>query len=104
IQWQKCLGGSGSEVFRNVDQTSDGGYIVIGSTASYDGDISGHHGSTNNYDYWIVKLDASGNIQWQKCLGGLNDDIGYNIHLTSDGGYVVSGYSYSNDGDKWASW
>ena len=96
IQWQKPLGGnSGDEAF-SIDQTSDEGYIVAGDSYSNDGDVTGHHG---NGDYWIVKLDRAGTIQWQKSLGGTADDYAISIQQTADGGFVVAGYSSSNDGD-----
>lgn len=64
IQWQKCLGGSGTESARSIKQTNDGGYVVTGYTSSVDGDVSGNHG---NNDYWVVKLGIGGALQWQKC-------------------------------------
>jgi hypothetical protein len=96
IQWQKCLGGTNWDYAYSIHQTTDGGYVVAGTTGSNDGDVSGNHG---NYDYWVVKSDASGNIQWQKCLGGTGDDYAYSIQQTTDGGYVVAGWTASNDGD-----
>jgi len=96
IKWQKCLGGSDTEEARSVRQTNDGGYIVAGSTWSKDGDVSGNHGGL---DFWVVKLDSVGLIQWQKCLGGSGDDKAYDIQLTDDGGYIVAGNSKSNNGD-----
>ena len=59
-------------------------------------DVSGNHGSD---DFWIVKLDGSGNIQWQKSLGGSGEDRAQSIQLTIDGGYIVAGGTWSNDGD-----
>ncbi|MDR3272603.1 MAG: T9SS type A sorting domain-containing protein, partial [Flavobacteriaceae bacterium] len=96
VQWQKCLGGSNSEVFNAIQQTSDGGYIVAGYTNSNDGDVSGNHGSD---DFWVVKLNASGELLWQKCLGGSGQDSVYSIQQTSDGGYIAAGFTTSNDGD-----
>jgi hypothetical protein len=96
IQWQKCLGGTSNEGAWAVIQTSDGGYMIAGGTISTDGDVTGNHGIA---DYWIVKLDGSGNIQWQKCLGGTGDDEAYSIIQTSDGGYTIAGASSSTDGD-----
>ncbi len=97
IQWQKSLGGSGSEYASySIQQTSDGGYIVSGYTDSNDGNVSGNHG---DLDYWVVKLDSNGAIQWQKSLGGSNVDYATSIAQTSEGGYIVAGYSFSNDGD-----
>ncbi len=96
IQWQKCLGGSAPDYGYSIQQTSDGGYIVAGYTRSNDGNVTDNHG---DYDYWIVKLNSLGNIIWQKCLGGSSRDEAYSIQQTSDGGYIVAGYSSSNDGD-----
>ena len=96
IEWQKCLGGSGNDVARSIDETTDGGYIIAGATISNDGDVSGNHGSM---DYWVVKIDSQGNIEWQKCLGGSQFDNAKSIQQTIDGGYIVAGYSESNDGD-----
>lgn len=96
IQWQKSLGGSNVDDAQSIRQTTDGGYIIAGSSNSSDGDISGNHG---NYDYWIVKLDSNGNIQWQKSLGGSSIDMAQSIQQTSEGGYIVAGSSSSHDGD-----
>ena len=89
------MGGSGDDGALYIQQTSDGGYIISGySTSSANGDVSGtNHGS---YDYWIVKLDALGNIVWNKLLGGSGTETARNIQQTSDGGYIISGYSTSS--------
>jgi hypothetical protein len=99
IQWQKSLGGSNDDDVASIEQTSDGGYIIAGSSLPNDGDVTGHHGFVQNYDYWIVKLDPGGTIQWQKSFGGSFDDQASSIHQTSDGGYIIWGISISNDGD-----
>jgi len=96
IQWQKCLGGTNIDLAQSIQQTTDGGYIVAGVTGSNDGDVLGNHGLN---DAWVVKLDASGSIQWQKCLGGSLNETAKSIQQTTDGGYIVAGYTRSNDGD-----
>ena len=96
IQWQKTLGGSGYDEAYAIKATPDGGYIVAGNNRSNDGDVSGNHGS---YDYWIVKLDSTGAIMWQKSLGGTGADYARAIENTLDGGYIVAGYTSSNNGD-----
>lgn len=96
VEWQKCLGGSRFERANSVQQTDDGGYIVAGDTNSTDGDVSGNHG---NFDFWIVKLDGAGNIEWQKCLGGSSYDEANSIRQTADGGYIIAGNTNSSDGD-----
>src|SRR6185295_418901 len=98
IEWQKCLGGSGGDYATSVKETFDGGFIVAGGTYSNDGDVSGLH-TSNIYDcvpdYWIVKLDSSGNIEWQNCLGGTIVDIAWSIQQTIDSGFIVAGTTNS---------
>jgi hypothetical protein len=96
IEWQKSLGGSGSDQAKSVQQTNDGGYIVAGYTSSNDGDVSVNYGYL---DYWVVKLNSLGTIEWQKTLGGSDFDLAQSIQQTNDGEYIVAGYSYSNDVD-----
>jgi hypothetical protein len=95
IVWNKLLGGNGLEKPFSIQQTTDGGYIIAGySGSSVSGDITGPiHGSL---EFWIVKLDALGNIIWNKSLGGANQDEAYSIQQTTDGGYIVAGYSASS--------
>lgn len=96
IQWQKSFGGSSQDIALSIQQTSDGNYIVLGRTRSNDGDVIGAHGYL---DYWVLKLDESGNIQWHKTLGGNSADTPSSIQQTFDGGFIIAGYSDSNDGD-----
>lgn len=94
--WQRSLGGTRDDYAANIIQTNDGGYAVCGYTNSNDDDVSGNHGAS---DYWIVKLDGAGTIQWQSTLGGTGLDNATDIRQTFDGGYIVVGYSNSVDGD-----
>lgn len=96
IEWQKSLGGSKADWGTAVQQTIDGGYIVAGYSASTDGDITFNHG---DMDYWVVKLNSSGNIVWQKNFGGSGYDRAWSIQQTSDKGFIVAGESKSHDGD-----
>lgn len=96
IEWSKCFGGSDFELHEDIKQTADGGFVLIGLTASNDGNVSGNKGAT---DYWVVKLDMNGNIQWQNNFGGTNDEYPQNIEQTSDGGYILCGSTNSNDFD-----
>ena len=96
IEWQKSMGGSSFEAVSSIKQTQEGGYIIAGTTESNNGDVTGNHGGQ---DYWIVKLDAVGNMQWHKSFGGSSDDYAESIEQTEDAGYIVAGYSASNDGD-----
>ena len=96
IMWKKCYGGTGADILNYVQQTTDGGYILAGYSGSTDGDVVGCHGI---YDFWITKIDAAGGITWTKCLGGTGSDIANSIQQTTDGGYIVAGWSNSTDGD-----
>ncbi len=96
IEWEKSLGGSGSDYAYAIYQTSDGGYVVGGASDSQNGDVTGNHG---DYDYWVVKLASDGALEWEKSLGGSKDDFLYSIEQTSEGGYIVAGKSQSQNGD-----
>ncbi|MDC8001421.1 T9SS type A sorting domain-containing protein [Aequorivita todarodis] len=96
IEWQKTYGGSESDYAQDVKQTPNGGYIVTGMSRSTDGDITNPHGG---YDYWVLKLDPIGDMEWQKNYGGSQDDYSLAILLTDDNGYIISGYSKSNNGE-----
>ena len=96
IIWQKTLGGSGADTGYSICQSTDGSYIIAGYTNSSDGDVTGNHGG---YDFWLAKLDTSGNLVWQKTLGGTDSDVAFFVSPTTDGGCVATGYSESNNGD-----
>ncbi|HXS36366.1 MAG TPA: T9SS type A sorting domain-containing protein [Flavipsychrobacter sp.] len=95
IEWQKTYGGTNDDQLYSIQQTKDHGYIAAGFTRSTDGDISGNHG---DYDYWVLKLNDTGKLLWQKCFGGSDEDRAFSVMQTIDGNYVVAGYTGSNDG------
>ncbi len=100
IEWQNTIGGSDFDGLSSVQQTADGGYILGGESSS---DNSGDktEASLGGYDYWVVKLDGSGNIEWQNTIGGSYSDILVSVQQTADGGYILGGYSESGiSGDK----
>ncbi len=101
VQWSKCYGGLEQDWAESIVQTPDHGYCFAGFTYSHDGDVSGLHGYPlhTSSDAWVVKLDSAGNIEWQKCLGGDSTDWATSIALTSDSGFIITGGTYSNDGD-----
>lgn len=96
IEWQHCYGGGGEDVAMDIKATDDGGYVFCGRSNSNDGDASGGQG---NLDYWVVKIDATGTIEWQKMMGGTAVDRAEYIEPTTDGGYIITGYTSSSDGD-----
>ena len=85
-QWNKTFGGSSDDQGYSVQQISDGGFIVAGTTASF---------GAGSRDVYLIKTDASGNEQWNKTFGGSSDDQGYSVQQTSDGGFIVAGYTRS---------
>jgi TolB-like protein len=86
IIWAKTYGGTGWDEAYSVQQTSDGGYIVAGRTSSFGAGYS---------DIFIIKTDANGNIQWAKTYGGTDNDWAHSVQQTSDGGYIVAGWTWS---------
>ena len=100
IKWDAAFGGSGNDVLQCQQQTSDGGYILGGtSTSPASGDKSKN--SKGQEDYWIIKLDAKGKKQWDKTFGGSGKDFLQTVQQTLDGGYILGGYSNSPaNGDK----
>jgi len=90
IVWQKSFGGVGvgTDLGFEAHDTSDGGFIVTGYTDSFGGGA----------DAWIIKLDSSGNVVWQRVYDGGGDDYSEAVHETADGGYVLGGYTYSFSG------
>lgn len=100
LQWQNTLGGSGDDYLISLQQTTDGGYILgAGSDSNISGDKT--ENSRGGLDYWIIKLNGSGTIVWQKTYGGNQPEFDTYVVETTDGGYFVGGYSDSDiSGDK----
>ncbi|OXB07250.1 hypothetical protein B0A81_12340 [Flavobacterium plurextorum] len=96
IEWQKTYGGRYADLLRSMEQTTDNGYILAGYSNS---PLSGDKTESNKGvgDYWIVKIDDIGTIQWQKTYGADGDDQPYVIHQTIEGGYIVGGNSNSKN-------
>nr|MBC8277020.1 T9SS type A sorting domain-containing protein [FCB group bacterium] len=84
--WSQTFGGSGWDCGYSVQQTSDGGYIIAGQTSSY---------GAGNEDFYLIKTDADGDSIWTKTFGGSSDDVGKSVQQTTDGGYIIAGYTDS---------
>jgi hypothetical protein len=82
VEWQQTYGGDDWDEGNDIQQTSDGGYIVAGQTQSF---------GAGSQDYWILKLNSSGQIEWQHTYGGPEWDTAESIRQTNDGGYIVAG-------------
>jgi len=90
--WDKIYGGSEFDEGKSVQQTNDGGYILVGSTFSI-GDAG---------DIWLIKTDSDGNTLWSKTFGGSQEDRAINVEQTHDGGYIILGSTSSfGDGNNW---
>ena len=86
IEWQKVYGGSSYDYFENLIITSDGGYLLMGITQSF---------GAGGYDIWLLKIDSSGNVVWQKTYGGTAYDYGKVVVETADG-YIILGHTNAN--------
>ncbi len=96
VEWQLAPGGTNGDGFYSVIQCADSGYLAIGYTTSNDSIVTGNHGSQ---DGWVVKINHAGNIIWQKCFGGSNDESLNSGIQTLNGDFILTGWTYSNDGD-----
>jgi len=93
--WDRTFGGGFYDRGHSVQLTPDGGYIIAGSTQSW---------GAGDWDVWLIKTDASGYAVWDRTFGGTNADEGHSVQRTSDGGYVIAGHTYSYGagwGDVW---
>jgi PKD repeat protein len=99
-QWDANFGGPNYNQFRSLQQTTDFGYILGGySNSGIGGNKS--QATVGINDYWIVKIDSLGNLLWEKDFGGIDNDYLSTVQQTSDNGYILAGYSESgNNGDK----
>ena len=97
-RWAHCYGGSGNDQLSSVVKTYDGGYVLVGSTSSNDGDVHGYHGSRGD-DVWVEKIDSTGKVLWERTLGGSGDDEGFGIAELTDHTLGVLATTQSSDGD-----
>jgi hypothetical protein len=86
LAWNRTYGGTNEDFAFSLVQTNDGGYVTAGQTSSF---------GNGNSDFWLVKTDATGNIQWNKTYGGTDLDFAYSVVQTIDHGYALAGYTYS---------
>jgi len=86
IDWSRAYGGAGTDVGLSMQRTEDGGYVIAGYTDSF---------GAGNSDVYLLKTDSEGGLIWNKTYGGAYSDLGYSVQETSDGGYVVAGYTRS---------
>lgn len=95
LEWQHPLGGAALDVGSDIYETADG-YVGFGYAGSNNGDVTGHKG---HFDYWVVKVKKTGELVWQKTIGGTNADYGRSFLIENDGSYILAGTTKSKDGD-----
>ena len=93
--WTQTFGGSSTDASMSVQQTTDGGYVIVGYTDSFG----------NGYqDFYLTKTDSQGNEEWNKTIGGTEPEMGYSIQQTTDGGYIITGEKWSGEIDGYDFW
>ncbi|WP_422349704.1 hypothetical protein [Flagellimonas sp.] len=96
LEWRRYFGGTNNDRSYGVVQADDGGFVLAGASESDDFDITDPKGS---YDFWVLKVSNQGELLWQQSFGGTGIDKAYGIAKTLDGGYVVTGNTFSADTD-----
>jgi hypothetical protein len=94
-EWHQTFGGTEEDFGYSVLQTSEGGYVVLGFTVSF---------GSGSRDVWLIKTDAQGNMEWDKTFGGSERDEGYSVQQTTDGGYIITGYTESFGNGQYDVW
>lgn len=90
VEWEKTYGSTTNEGAKSVQQTADGGYVVAGWVQV----------GRDNLDFYLLKTDARGNLEWEKTFGGLGDDHAESVQQTADGGYIAAGWTKPNGGSS----
>jgi hypothetical protein len=96
IEWSQYFGGNFTDTPENIIQTNDNGFIIVGGSDSNDTDISGNLGT---YDFWVLKISATGKLIWEKSFGGDQIDEARAIVSSNDGNYIIAGDTRSNAND-----
>src|SRR2546427_10709040 len=93
--WARTYGGAQTEDARSAKQTSDGGFIVAGTTNSF---------GAGGFDMWVVRLDSLGHVVWQRTYGGTGNDFALSVDQTPDGGFIVAGNTASFGAGSYDAW
>jgi hypothetical protein len=90
VEWERVYGGDEEDRAQEVQQTNDGGYVVTGFTESF-----GSLGCCGEWDVWLIKLDEFGDMEWNETYGGAGSQHAWEVHQTSDEGYILGGQTLS---------
>ncbi len=96
IDWQQCYGGTSSDNGENIKHLDNGKLITLSTTNSNDINISFNHGK---FDFWLFETDEQENLLWEKSFGGSENDYAIKLMVAPDGGFILFGETWSNDGD-----
>lgn len=100
IIWQKCYGGTNHEWPRRIFHSEDGGFVVFSVSSSQDGDVFGNHSQDiNNYNVWVIAISRNGELLWQQCIGGSDEDIQSAVQISEREYVVIADVSYGPRGD-----
>ena len=105
LLWNTCYGGDSSDIPHDIIPTSDGNFLITGSTFSMEGDVTNNHppgtsfGGWGTSDFWVIKIDSLGNKIWQSCYGGSGMEEGYCAVDLIDSYMIFGSTEDSNDGD-----
>ena len=96
LQWEKSYGGQEIDEAWAITNSGDGNFLIVGDTRSNDQDVSENNGAA---DLWLIKINPTGTLLWEKSFGGSSFDVGRSVSKTFDDGFIISGSSRSSDGD-----
>ncbi len=96
LMWETAIGGGETDVFNAIEGTTDGGFLLLGTSFSVESELGMAHGDS---DIWLVKINSEGSIVWSKFFGGSGKDVGIDLTAIGEGGYAIGGFTFSEDGD-----
>lgn len=97
LNWQHAYGSDNNDYSAAIVEIEDVGYMVSCAAGGGSGDVSSFNGGSS--DFWVLNLNTKGDLLWEKCFGGTDLDAATDIVMDNDGNFIISGGTYSDDGD-----